>query len=99
MLSCKIYTKGLWSLPADCYFIPMNAELALRFALMFALSFFVLCLTRVLQRRIAERSRREKKEMAPVPVFRAWLIAFAVIFLLWLPYLLSHDPGGIFQDT
>lgn len=99
MLSCKIYTKGLWSLPQDCYFIPMNAGLAIRFVLMFVLSFFVLCMTRVMQRRIVERSRRKKKEMAAVPAFRAWLLAFAVMFLLWLPYLLSHNPGGIFSDT
>lgn len=97
LLSFKITTKGLWSLPADCYFVLMNLPLAVKSAVVFVISFAVLCLTRALQEKLAAKSSR--KQASPVSVKRAWLISFAVIFLLWLPYLLSHYPGGIFSDT
>lgn len=28
-----------------------------------------------------------------------WLVIFAVILILWIPYLMSYWPGGIYNDT
>ena len=86
-------------LPDVVFINPMDISHILRFAVSFVLVLGLLGFVsnrteRAVQEALISKSEHNKKRH-----IRLFFLIFLVIIVLWLPYLLSYIPGGIWSDT
>lgn len=81
----------------DNYFTSITYHNIGIFIITFLISYLVITLIEVIVDKLKDKVY--SKKIIEHKSKKIFIIAFAIILVLWLPYILSFFPGGIFADT
>lgn len=93
----KLNTNKIHGTLKDIYFTNINFKNIMIGIISWVITFTILTIIELLVSRI-EKNYYIKNENKPKKK-RVFFLVFGIIILLWMPYILTYFPGGIFADT
>lgn len=95
--STLVFVQDLRGTYKQIYFSDITFRNILIFLIMWVITFVGLTIIEFTVSKIENEIYKENKNN--IKKKRMFFIIFGVIILLWMPYILSYFPGGIFSDT
>ena len=93
-----VFNGNLWAKYEDVYFKPIEPIQILILLVTFVLSYIILTLIEKISDKLENTIYNTKGERKNENI-KVFFIAFLIILILWLPYILSYFPGGVYPDT
>lgn len=95
--SALVFVQNLRATVNEIYFSNITLKNILVFIVTWIITFVLLTIIEYVVSKIEDeiyiKQKNERKKK------RVFLIIFCILLLLWMPYILSYFPGGIFADT
>ena len=97
MLDSMIHFDGnIANKLSDIYVKNLELSNIIIFFITMVISYFVLCVIEIISDKIEKNEIEVKERKNGLKVI---LVTALILLLLWLPYILSFFPGGVFADT
>ncbi|MCI8273065.1 MAG: hypothetical protein HFJ55_03155 [Clostridia bacterium] len=81
---------------SDTYIKSIELSNIITFFVTMIITYLVLCVIEIISDKIANKEKEVKERKSGLKVS---IITAIVIIILWLPYILSFFPGGVFADS
>lgn len=95
--SILVFVQNLRASANEIYFGEVTLKNIIIFIVTWIITFLVLTIIEYTVTKV--ENEIYKKQENQVKKKRVFFIIFGVLILMWLPYILSYFPGGIFSDT
>lgn len=95
--STLIFVQNLRGLINEINFSNITLKNIIIFIITWIITFLILTIIELLVSKIEDKIY--KKGNTSTKKKRVFFIVFGTLLLLWMPYILSYFPGGIFSDT